>query len=305
MCQLPVTVARSRPESRAASARLLPPRRAGASIMMAPARRWHAPGPARGAVAGGGGSPALGRRSSLLSLAASHGGRLAATGSEAASAGLPVTAASVHTSGQSPGCQWQGAAQAASRTRSSSTTLAAGPDGNHTVTATATGTSSSLASYIAALIGFAIDAHHPESRRPPGRRVPAASLSLASSLFRPSASSSVIRRSHSQWTRRRHFAFKVWHSMSGFKFPVTLVTVVPVHWSFKSRLLHRDSDSRMGHEPSAGASVDDARALAIAQQPQLAKLPAKLTRSARPRAAGTRPACQCVPVIAHWPAGTA
>jgi hypothetical protein len=140
----------------------------------------------------GGGSPALGRRSSLT---ASHGARLrlAATGSEAASAGLPVTAAS----GQSPG--WQGAAAAqagASRAGSSSTTLAAGPDGNHTVTATATGTSSSLpvASYIAALIGFAIMINaHPESCRPPGpRRVPA-SLSLASSLFRPSESSSVIR----------------------------------------------------------------------------------------------------------------
>jgi hypothetical protein len=156
----------------------------------------------------------LGRWSSLT---ASHGGRLAA--SEAASAGLPVAAASaVHASGQSPGWQGLGAAAAATRASSSSTTLAAGPDGNHTVTATATGTSSSLASYIAALIGFAIDAH-PESRRPRGRRVPVpvpASLSLASSLFpsRPSASSSVIRRVILNGLGAAVLLSKFWHSSS-------------------------------------------------------------------------------------------
>jgi hypothetical protein len=87
------------------------------------------------------------------------------------------------------------------------------------VTATATGTSSSLASYIAALIGVAIDAHHPGARvaQAPG---PAVAGILIVSIIPISPIGIIISHpSHSQWTRRRHFAFKVWHSMSGFKFP--------------------------------------------------------------------------------------
>ncbi len=81
---------------------------------------------------------------------------------------------------------------------------------------------------------------------------------------------------------------KFWHSSSPCIVRFQLELEVPCqYWSFKSRLLHRDSDSRIGHGPSAEASVDDDKALAIAQQPQLAKLPVKL--SARPGAARRDP----------------